>query len=90
MKKGGGAPGAKYKIPCPPKPKKKSDNNIYHAISEFAKIEMEDAKKEKKGRLSLKVEVSIDPDSVIGKEIKYQTALLHEILNEIRGRKSSP
>lgn len=90
MKKGGGAPGAKYKILCPLKSKKESDNNIYHAISEFAKREMEDAKKEKKGRLSLRVEVSIDPDSVIGKEIKYQTALLHEILNEIRGRKSSP
>ena len=30
----------------------------------------------------------IDPDSVIGKEIMYQTALLHEILHEIREGKT--
>ena len=38
--------------------------------------------KEKKKR---KKQVCIDPDSIIGKEIMYQTALLHEILHEIRG-----
>ena len=43
-------------------------------------------KKKKKKRKS----VCIDPDSVIGKEIMYQTALLHEILDEIRGGKTSP
>lgn len=71
-------------IPCPPKPKKKDE--IYHMISEFAKREKEEAENEKKRNVPLKVMVSIDPDSVIGKEIKYQTALLHEILHEIRGR----
>ena len=40
-------------------------------------------KKQKKKRKS----VYIDPDSVIGKEIMYQTALLHEILDEIREEK---
>ena len=30
----------------------------------------------------------IDPDSVIGKEIMYQTALLHGILHEIREGKT--
>ena len=71
-------------ISCPPKPKKK--DNIYRMISEFAKKEKEEAENEKKRNVPLKVMVSIDPDSVIGKEIKYQTALLHEILNEIRGK----
>lgn len=42
-------------------------------------------KKQKKKRKS----VCIDPDSVIGKEIMYQTALLHEILDEIRGERKA-
>lgn len=46
-------------------------------------IKREKAKKKRKS-------VCIDPDSVIGKEIMYQTALLHEILDEIRGGKTSP
>ena len=44
-------------------------------------IKREKAKKKRKS-------VCIDPDSVIGKEIMYQTALLHEILDEIRGEKA--
>ena len=46
-------------------------------------VKREKAKKKRKA-------VCIDPDSVIGKEIMYQTALLHEILDEIRGGKNLP
>lgn len=56
------------------------------AIARFRKIELEEAIAEKKSR---KKQVCIDPDSVIGREIKYQTALLHQILDEIRGGLSS-
>lgn len=55
--------------------------NIYEEISAFAKRQRDEIKKEKKIR---KKQVCIDPDSIIGKEIMYQTALLHEILNEVR------
>lgn len=55
--------------------------NIYRMISKFAKNERDEVAKERKKR---KMQVCIDPDSLIGKEIKYQTALLHEILNEVR------
>lgn len=55
---------------------------IYSAISKFAKRERDEIAKEKRKR---KLQVCIDPDSLIGKEIKYQTALLHEILDELRG-----
>lgn len=68
----------------PPRPKKNDD--VYQMISKFVQREKEEAEKEKKRNIPLKVMVSIDPDSVIGKEIKYQTVLLREILNEIRGR----
>lgn len=47
--------------------------------------ENEDSRKKEKHQ------VAIDPDSYIGKEIIYQTALLHEIkdiLNEIRNKGS--
>lgn len=37
-----------------------------------------------------KKQVCIDPDSIIGKEIMYQTALLHEILYEIRRSRAFP
>ena len=46
--------------------------------NELKEVE-ESRKKEKK-------QVYINPDSLIGKEIKYQTALLHEILHELRNR----
>lgn len=60
-------------------------NQIYKEISKFAEMQRDEIKREKakKKRKS----VCIDPDSVIGKEIMYQTALLHEILDEIRGGK---
>lgn len=61
-------------------------NQIYKQISKFAEMQRDEIKREKakKKRKS----VCIDPDSVIGKEIMYQTALLHEILDEIRGEKA--
>lgn len=55
--------------------------DIYEEISLFAKRQRDEVSKEKKKR---RRQVCIDPDSVIGKEIMYQTALLHEILHEIR------
>lgn len=63
-------------------------NQIYKEISKFAEMQRDEIKREKtkKKRKS----VCIDPDSVIGKEIMYQTALLHEILDEIRGGKNLP
>ena len=48
-------------------------NQIYKEISKFAEMQRKS--------------VCMDPDSVIGKERMYQTALLHEILDEIRGEK---
>lgn len=61
--------------------------NIYEEISLFAKRQRDEIDKEKKKR---RKQVYIDPDSIIGKEIMYQTALLHEILHEIRGGRTSP
>lgn len=55
--------------------------NIYEEISAFAKRQRDEIKKEKKIR---KKQVCIDPDTIIGKEIMYQTALLQEILHEVR------
>ena len=55
--------------------------NIYEEISKYEKRQRDEIAKEKKKR---KKQVCIDPDSIIGKEIMYQTALLHEILNEVR------
>lgn len=50
----------------------------------FKQMELEEAKKEKKRlKKEKKKHVCIDPDSVIGKEITYQTALLHEIRDAI-------
>lgn len=57
--------------------------NIYREISRFYKIQRDECRKEKKNRK----QVCIDPDSIIGKEILYQTALLQEILHELRGGK---
>lgn len=55
--------------------------NIYEEISKYEKRQRDEIAKEKKKR---KKQVSIDPDSIIGKEIMYQTALLQEILHEVR------
>lgn len=52
---------------------------------ELKKKEIEDSRKKERHQ------VAIDPDSYIGREIIYQTALLHEIkdiLNEIRNKSS--
>lgn len=64
--------------------KKKKYSDV---IARFRKMELEEAIEEKKSK---KKQVCIDTDSVIGREIKYQTAILHQILDEIRGGKSSP
>lgn len=66
---------------------RKIGHSIYKEISRFVKIQRNEIRKEKQKK---KNQVCIDPDSVIGKEIMYQTALLHEILEEIRGGKPSP
>lgn len=60
--------------------------NIYEEISKYEKRQRDEIAKEKKKR---KRQVCIDPNSIIGKEITYQTALLHENLNEARGGKTS-
>lgn len=61
-------------------------NQIYKQISKFAEMQREEVNREKEKK---RKRVCVDPDSVIGKEIVYQTALLHEILDEIRGGKTS-
>lgn len=59
---------------------------IEDKVAEFMKKQMEQEKDAKKKE---KVQVCIKPDSYIGKEIQYQTALLHQILMEIRKNKGS-
>ena len=54
--------------------------NINETIVEFAKREREEAEKVKENERNM---ASIDPESYIAKEIKYQTALLHAISEEI-------
>lgn len=54
---------------------------IKKAITEFADKERKEAEEAKEKE---KNQVCIDPDSYIAKEIKYQTALMHQILDEIR------
>lgn len=54
---------------------------IERAIANFKRRELEEKRKAKKKE---KIQVNINPDSLIGKEIQYQTALLHEILEETR------
>lgn len=57
--------------------------DIEREISEFKKNELKEVEESRKKE---KKQVYIAPDSLIGKEIKYQTALLHEILHELRNR----
>lgn len=67
---------------------KNSDKcNDYEMLSRFTKIQRDEYLKESKQR---KHQVSLDPDSLMAREIMYQTALLHQILNEVRGGKASP
>lgn len=53
---------------------------IYEEIERFAAREKEEAEKVKTQEKNV---VSIDPDSYIAKEIKYQTAMLHQMTAEI-------
>lgn len=55
--------------------------NIENRIAEFARREKNEAEKSKEIE---KNQVCINPDSYMAKEIKYQTALLHQILNELQ------
>lgn len=61
--------------------------NDYEMLSRFAKIQRNEFLKESKQR---KHQVSLDPNSLMAREIVYQTALIHQILNEVRGGKASP
>lgn len=54
--------------------------NVCDEIEKFLAREKAEAEKAKE---SEKNQVSIDPDSYIAKEIKYQTAMLHQIKVEI-------
>lgn len=60
--------------------------DIEDKIAEFMKKQIE---REKCARKKEKVQVCIKPDSYIGREIQYQTVLLHQILKEIRKNKGS-
>lgn len=59
---------------------------IEKKLSEFMKKQL---KEQKHAKRKEKIQVCIKPDSYIGKEIQYQTALLHEILAEIRKNEDS-
>lgn len=50
-------------------------------LRRFAEREREEAEKSKEKE---KNQMCLDPNSYMAKEIKYQTALLHRILNEIQ------
>ena len=54
--------------------------NIYEEVRKFAEREKEETKKALQEEEN---QVCIKADSYIAKEIKYQTALLHQILNRL-------
>lgn len=56
-------------------------DQIEKAIADFFD---RDRKEAEKAAANEKKQVSINPDSYIAKEIKYQTALLHDILTQLR------
>ena len=56
-------------------------DKISEAIEKFAQRERDEAEKACKEE---KNQVSINPDSYIAKEIKYQTALIHGMQEEMR------
>lgn len=68
------------------KMKNPDSRNDYEMLSRFAKIQRNEFLKESKQR---KHQVSLDPDSLMAREIVYQTALIHQILNEVREGKSN-
>lgn len=59
--------------------------DINNLISEYEKRQLQEAEKAKRRE---KLQMNINPDSLIGREIKYQTALEHEILQETRQQSS--
>ena len=60
--------------------------DIEKKISEFMKRQAEE---QKAARKKERRQVCIKPDSYIGRETMYQTALMHEILAELRKDKGS-
>lgn len=60
--------------------------DIEKSVSEFMRRQAEE---ERAVRKKEKYQVCIKPDSYIGREIMYQTALMHEILAELRKDKGS-
>ena len=59
--------------------------DINNLISEYEKRQLQEAEEAKRRE---KLQMNINPDSLIGREIKYQTALEHEILQETRQQSS--
>lgn len=55
--------------------------DIKKRIAKFAEMEREEAEASKEKE---KNQMCLDPNSYMAKEIKYQTALLHQILYEIQ------
>ncbi|MCI9439332.1 MAG: hypothetical protein HFH85_19730 [Lachnospiraceae bacterium] len=66
--------------------KERKRMDIEKTISEFMKRQAEE---QRAARKKERLQVCIKPDSYIGKEIMYQTALMHEILAELRKDKGS-
>ena len=60
---------------------KEDKKEKHNAIAKFAERERKEAMKAKTEEKNL---TCIDPDSYIAKEIKYQTAIAHQILEETR------
>lgn len=65
----------------PPHRTEQKRQDLNEAISRFEEIQRNEVQKEAKKR---RFRVCVDPDTVIGKEIMYQTALLKELLHKIR------
>lgn len=63
------------------KKQKRCDSDIYDAMAKFALREKQEAEKAAQEE---KDTVSIAPDSYVAKEIKYQAAIMHQILEETR------
>lgn len=70
----------------PPHRTEQKRQDLNEAISRFAEIQRNEVQKEEKKR---RFRVCVDPDTVIGKEIMYQTALLKELLHKIRTLQNS-
>lgn len=60
------------------------DGNVYQMVVKFLRLDRDEAEKALRNE---KKQVCIKSDSYMAKEIKYQTALLHEVLSEVRKRK---